>query len=139
MRLGAMVNLAAVPPLAILGFLWNGLDLAPLLTVPWLVAAQLAASTIMYLTFFRLQAAGGPTYLSQIGYVAAALSVAIGVALLGETYPAIVSGSASPWWPQGLRSRHWRKPGRRGSEAYQRGSRPSWPSPAEAPRASAML
>ena len=44
----------------------------------------------MYLTFFRLQAVGGPTYLSQIGYVAAALSVAIGVALLGETYPTMV-------------------------------------------------
>ena len=58
--------------------------------MPWLVVAQLAASTVMYLTFFRLQAAGGPTYLSQIGYVAAALSVAIGVTLLGETYPAMV-------------------------------------------------
>ena len=90
MRLGAMVNLAAVLPLAVLALGWNGLNLAALLNVPGLVAAQLAASTIMYLTFFRLQAVGGPTYLSQIGYVAAALSVAIGVALLGETYPAMV-------------------------------------------------
>ncbi len=90
MRLGAMINLAAVPPLIVLAVIWGGLDLAPLLRVPGLVAAQLAASTIMYLTFFRLQAAGGPTYLSQIGYVAAALSVAVGVTLLGEVYPPMV-------------------------------------------------
>ncbi len=90
MRLGAMINLAAVPPLIVLAMIWGGLDLAPLLQVPGLVAAQLAASTIMYLTFFRLQAAGGPTYLSQIGYVAAALSVAVGVTLLGEVYPPMV-------------------------------------------------
>lgn len=87
MRLGAVVNLAAVLPLAVVGHLWSGLDLTPLAKVPWLVAAQLAASTVMYLTFFRLQAVGGPTYLSQIGYVAAVLSVAVGVAVLGESYP----------------------------------------------------
>jgi drug/metabolite transporter (DMT)-like permease len=90
MRLGAMINLAAVLPLALVGYAWNGLDPLPLFQVPGLVAAQLAASTIMYLTFFRLQAVGGPTYLSQIGYIAAALSVAVGVTLLGETYPAMV-------------------------------------------------
>jgi drug/metabolite transporter (DMT)-like permease len=90
MRLGAMVNLAAVIPLAAVAWLWNGIDLAPLLKVPGLVVAQLAASTVMYLTFFRLQAVGGPTYLSQIGYVAAALSVTVGVTLLGETYPVSV-------------------------------------------------
>ena len=51
------------------------------------MAGQLVASTIMYLTFFRLQAVGGPTYLSQIGYVAAAVGVAVGVGFLGERYP----------------------------------------------------
>lgn len=90
MRLGAMINLAAVPPLVLLALAWGDFDLAPLAAVPGLVAAQLAASTIMYLTFFRLQAAGGPTYLSQIGYVAAGLSVAVGVSLLGESYPPVV-------------------------------------------------
>jgi drug/metabolite transporter (DMT)-like permease len=44
----------------------------------------------MYLTFFRLQAVGGPTYLSQIGYVAAAVGVGVGVAFLGERYPPMV-------------------------------------------------
>jgi drug/metabolite transporter (DMT)-like permease len=36
---------------------------------------------------FRLQEIGGPTYLSQVGYVAAAVGVVIGVAYFGETYP----------------------------------------------------
>ena len=90
MRLAAMVNLAAVPPLTVLGFAFGGLSLEPLMDVPGLVAAQLIASTVMYLMFFRLQAVGGPTYLSQIGYVAAVVGVGVGVTLLGETYPAMV-------------------------------------------------
>ena len=88
MRLGAMVNLMAVVPLVLLTWWGGGWNMAPLLAIPGLVAAQVAASIIMYLTFFRLQAVGGPTYLSQIGYVAAVLGVGVGVAFLGETYPA---------------------------------------------------
>lgn len=90
MRLGATINLAAVLPLFAIAALWGGIDLAPLANVPWLVVAQLAAATLMYLTFFRLQAVGGPTYLSQIGYVAAAMGVGMGVAFLGESYPPMV-------------------------------------------------
>ena len=90
MQLGATINLAAVGPLVLIAALWGGIDLGPLARVPWLVAAQLGASTVMYLTFFRLQAVGGPTYLSQIGYVAAAIGVGIGVAFLGERYPPMV-------------------------------------------------
>jgi drug/metabolite transporter (DMT)-like permease len=90
MRLGATVNLSAVIPLGVLGWAWSGLDLSPLAKVPWLVAGQLLASTVMYLTFFRLQAVGGPTYFSQIGYVGAVVGVGAGVLLLGETYPASV-------------------------------------------------
>jgi len=33
---------------------------------------------------------GGPTYLSQIGYVAAAVGVAVGLSFLGEHYPPLV-------------------------------------------------
>jgi drug/metabolite transporter (DMT)-like permease len=90
MRLGAAINLAAVPPLLVIALLSGGLQLAPLAAVPGLVAAQLAASSVMYLTFFHLQAVAGPTYLSQIGYVAAVVGVAIGVAFLGERYPPLV-------------------------------------------------
>ena len=90
MRLGAIVNLAAVPPLLALAWALGGLDLAPLAAIPVLVAGQVVAATVMYLTFFRLQAVGGPTYLSQIGYVAAAIGVAVGVSFLGERYPPLV-------------------------------------------------
>jgi drug/metabolite transporter (DMT)-like permease len=41
----------------------------------------------MFLMLFQLQQLGGPTYLSQMGYVAAAVGVVIGVAWLGESYP----------------------------------------------------
>ncbi len=113
MRLGAVINLAAVPPLLLIALLWGGVSLAPLLAVPGLVAAQLAASTVMYLTFFRLQAVGGPTYLSQIGYVAAVLGVGVGVAFLGERYPPLVwagiavvaTGIALTTWAQLLAAR----------------------------------
>ena len=91
MRLAALTNLAAVPPLLIAAALWTGgIDVGPLLAVPGLVAAQLAASTTMFIMFFRLQQVGGPTYLSQIGYVGAAVGVGFGVAVMGETYPAMV-------------------------------------------------
>jgi drug/metabolite transporter (DMT)-like permease len=90
MRLGATINLAAVLPLLALAWAEGELNLAPLAAIPAIVAGQLAASTVMYLTFFRLQAVGGPTYLSQIGYVAAAVGVAVGVWFLGERYPPMV-------------------------------------------------
>ena len=90
MRLGAIVNLAAVLPLLALAWALGGLDLAPLAAIPGIVAGQVVAATVMYLTFFRLQAVGGPTYLSQIGYVAAAIGVAVGVSFLGERYPPLV-------------------------------------------------
>ncbi len=86
-RLAAMTNLAAVPPLVLAALLMGGLDLAPLAAVAGLVVLQIAVSTVMFLMFFRLQQLGGPTYLSQIGYVAAAVGVVVGVAYLGESYP----------------------------------------------------
>lgn len=90
-KLAAATNLAAVPPLLLIAFVQSGrLDIAPLAAAPGLAALQVAVSTIMFLMFFRLQQIGGPTYLSQIGYVAAAVGVLIGVAWLGEIYPANV-------------------------------------------------
>lgn len=101
MRLAALTNLAAVAPLLIAAALYpGGIDAAPLLAVPGLVAAQLAISATMLAMFFRLQQVVGPTYLSQIGYAAAA--VGFGVAVLGETYPAMC-GPAWPWWRPRLR------------------------------------
>ena len=87
-RLASLTNLAAVPfLLAITLFLSGTLNLQPLLKIPGLIALQLAVSTTMFLMFFRLQQIGGPTYLSQIGYVAAAVGLIIGVGYLGESYP----------------------------------------------------
>jgi drug/metabolite transporter (DMT)-like permease len=91
MMLASLTNLAAVPPLIVAFYLLSGgFNLAPLLAVPLLVLVQVGVSTTMFVMFFRLQQIGGPTYLSQIGYVAAAVGVAIGVTVFGETYPALV-------------------------------------------------
>lgn len=54
--------------------------------MPLLVLAQVAASSAMFAFFFRLQAVGGPVYLSQIGYVAAAVGLIAGTLFLGESY-----------------------------------------------------
>jgi drug/metabolite transporter (DMT)-like permease len=87
-QLAACTNLAAVPFLVAFAAAHSGsIDFAPLIQIPGLIAIQLAVSTFMFLLFFRLQQLGGPTYLSQIGYVAAAVGVALGLAVFGETYP----------------------------------------------------
>ncbi|MBZ9796518.1 DMT family transporter [Mesorhizobium sp. ES1-4] len=55
-------------------------------TVPLIVVAQMASASAMFAFFFRLQAVGGPVYLSQIGYVAAAVGLFAGTIFLGEHY-----------------------------------------------------
>ncbi|PWJ84762.1 EamA-like transporter family protein [Pseudaminobacter salicylatoxidans] len=64
----------------------GGAPFAPLVQVPWLVVAQVIVSSAMFAVFFRLQAVGGPVYLSQIGYVAAAIGLVSGMFFLGESY-----------------------------------------------------
>ncbi len=59
---------------------------APLGDVPWLVFFQVLASACMFALYFRLQAVGGPVYLSQIGYVGAAVALLAGTLFLGEVY-----------------------------------------------------
>ncbi len=54
--------------------------------MPVVVLAQMAAAAAMFAFYFRLQAVGGPVYLSQIGYVAAAIGLVAGVLFLGERY-----------------------------------------------------
>jgi drug/metabolite transporter (DMT)-like permease len=67
----------------------DGAGLALLATVPWVVLAQAASASAMFAFFFRLQAVGGPVYLSQIGYVAAAIGLFSGTLFLGESYHAL--------------------------------------------------
>jgi drug/metabolite transporter (DMT)-like permease len=69
--------------------------LASLRDVPLLATAQVLTSLLQFLFFFRLQWVGGPTYLSQIGYVAAAVGLAAGVLILGESYPPLVWAGAA--------------------------------------------
>ena len=59
---------------------------ATLADMPLLAAAQVALGSAMFVFFFRLQAVGGPVYLSQIGYVGAAVGLVSGTLFLGERY-----------------------------------------------------
>lgn len=59
---------------------------APLGGVSLVAAGQVASASAMFAFFFRLQAVGGPVYLSQIGYVAAAIGLFAGTIFLGEHY-----------------------------------------------------
>ena len=90
-QVGAASNLLAGPLLFGVCLLQGGdVDFAPFGQQLSLVLAQCLASLLMFLLFFRLQVVGGPTYLSQIGYIAAAVGLFAGVGLLGETYPLVV-------------------------------------------------
>jgi drug/metabolite transporter (DMT)-like permease len=104
-QIGVVVNSSVVPLFIVLS-LWYGGGFKPLLQHPGLIFAQWAAALVNVALFFRLQWISGPTYLSQIGYVAAAISLAIGTLALGETYPwqvwlgagLILTGLAASAW-----------------------------------------
>jgi drug/metabolite transporter (DMT)-like permease len=87
-QVGAAANLGAMPLLALALIVFadrSGISTAA--HHPLLVLMQIAVSLAMFLVFFRLQWVGGPTYLSQIGYVAAAVSLAFGTLWFNEDYP----------------------------------------------------
>lgn len=50
----------------------------------WAVPVMAALTGLTYVFFFALQKAAGPVYLSQIGYVAAPVGMAAGIAVFGE-------------------------------------------------------
>ncbi|MBK8161474.1 MAG: DMT family transporter [Rhodospirillaceae bacterium] len=81
-------NAVAAFFLIIAAVLFDGtLPFAALATThPGLVLAQVVIAAAMFALFFRLQVVGGPVYLSQIGYVAAATSLFLGTLLLDERY-----------------------------------------------------
>lgn len=64
----------------------DGIALHTVAEVPWAATAQMVAAALTIPAFFQLQRVGGPVMLSQIGYVAAAVGLIVGVALLGERY-----------------------------------------------------
>jgi drug/metabolite transporter (DMT)-like permease len=87
MELAIGSNLAAASfLLALLLLRGEGAALEGLAAIPAVAAAQVLASTAMFSLFFRLQQVGGPTYLSQIGYVGAAVALLAGTSVLGERY-----------------------------------------------------
>lgn len=87
-QVGAAANLGALPMLAAALIAFSDHSaVAAVSSHPLLVLIQIAVSMAMFIVFFRLQWVGGPTYLSQIGYVAAAVSLAFGTLMFGEDYP----------------------------------------------------
>lgn len=70
----------------ILWLLYGGLRLEELARVPWAAAMQAIVGGLTFPAFFRLQQHGGPVLLSQIGYVAAAVSMFAATVFLGEVY-----------------------------------------------------
>jgi drug/metabolite transporter (DMT)-like permease len=72
-----LAGIALLPGLSSIGTLAD---------VPLVTVAQIASSALMFAVFFRLQIVGGPVYLSQIGYVAAAIGLFSGTLFLGERY-----------------------------------------------------
>jgi drug/metabolite transporter (DMT)-like permease len=85
LAVGSHLASAAILLAGILGF-HGGEALATLAKVPISVVGQAASASAMFAFFFRLQAVGGPVYLSQIGYVAAAVGLFSGTLFLGEHY-----------------------------------------------------
>jgi drug/metabolite transporter (DMT)-like permease len=89
-ELAAGSNLAAALLLLVLLLATgNAGAFGTLASLPGVTAAQIASSAAMFAVFFRLQAVGGPVYLSQIGYVAAAVGLIAGTLFLGEHYRAL--------------------------------------------------
>jgi drug/metabolite transporter (DMT)-like permease len=68
--------------------------LSAALAAPGLIVLQMIAAAAMFAVYFRLQAAGGPVYLSQIGYLAAAAGLGAGLLVFGESYGGLVWAGA---------------------------------------------
>lgn len=77
---------AVVVFLALLVFTRGTVPLSELSNAPLATLAQVVVAGVTFPLFFRLQQKGGPVLLSQIGYVAAAVSLIAAVVLLGEHY-----------------------------------------------------
>lgn len=96
MELAIGSNLAAAFVLLVLLGVRGEVDaVQALAAIPALAVAQVLASAAMFSLFFRLQQVGGPTYLSQIGYVGAAIALLAGTGMLGERYSTSTWGGAA--------------------------------------------
>jgi drug/metabolite transporter (DMT)-like permease len=87
LELAAGSHLACALMLVALALVTGSVASVPALAqVPLLSLLQIACASGMFTFFFRLQVVGGPVYLSQISYVAAAVGLVSGTFLLGESY-----------------------------------------------------
>ncbi len=77
---------AAMLLLAMIAIRSDSAALQDLLSIKKLALTQVLVSAAMFSVFFRLQQVGGPTFLSQIGYVAAGVALFAGTFFLGEKY-----------------------------------------------------
>jgi drug/metabolite transporter (DMT)-like permease len=88
-------NAAAAVMLLAIGLAGEGVTAFTSLGLsPGVVLVQVLSSAGMFALFFRLQRVGGPVFLSQIGYVGAAVGLVSGSLVLGERYPATTWGGA---------------------------------------------
>ncbi len=87
MELAIGMNLAAGIVLLLLVLIMPSLQLpGGLQTIPLLVGFTVLVASVLVALHSRLQLFGGPTYLSQIGFIAAAVALIIGVLALDELY-----------------------------------------------------
>jgi drug/metabolite transporter (DMT)-like permease len=93
LAIGSHLASAAMLFAGILAF-QGGDSLRLLGEVPLVVAVQVVSAAALFAFFFRLQAVGGPVYLSQMGYVAAAVGLFSGTLFLGEQYQGLTWAGA---------------------------------------------
>jgi drug/metabolite transporter (DMT)-like permease len=67
-------------------FMDGEVPIGQLMAAPWMVMLQAMVSALMFTLYFQLQIVGGPVYLSQMGYVAAAVGLISGTLFMGEHY-----------------------------------------------------
>ncbi|MFK4824881.1 DMT family transporter [Paenochrobactrum sp. BZR 588] len=67
-------------------FVDGDFPISQLMAAPWMVFIQAVVSALMFTLYFQLQIVGGPVYLSQMGYVAAAIGLISGTLFMGEHY-----------------------------------------------------
>ena len=70
------------------------MQISDLLSIKPVAIAQVIAASAMFGLFYKLQQVGGPTYLSQISYVAAGIALFSGTLFLNERYSLITWSGA---------------------------------------------
>jgi len=87
MELAIGINLAAATMLLLLVLIMPGAKLSVgLPSIMPVAALTLLVASVMVALHARLQLVGGPTYLSQIGYIAAAVALLVGTLVFDESY-----------------------------------------------------